>query len=362
MRTERWFYHLKMTYDTILGEMKNAFFEKCGENVEKYSELSARFEAVASEMYSLFCGCEFVLKQAFPQTASGSYLDFHARLRGAERKAASKARVMLTFSLGELSETDTVIDGGCICASKNNPFIQFVTLESAVIPAGELSVTTEAEAAECGGSYNVKAGEVTVIVNPPLTVAAVTNAAPHAFGFEAESDSRLRKRILSAYSIPSTGFSADSLRESVLAIDGVLDCSVSERNNTAVVSLKTADGEISEALREEIGDKLYIADIFGFNKEINLARKRDCALRISVKCSVSEFERIEEEVKDKVKEITESLLIGESLVLSSLSYAVFTVDGVEFCEVTSADAVDGIVVCSSDEFLTFDSIEVSCYE
>ena len=353
---------MKMTYNTILSEMKNAFFEKSGENVEKYSELCARFEAVASEMYSLFCGCEFVLKQAFPQTAGGKYLDFHAKLRGAERKAATKARVMLTFSLSQESETDTVIDEGCICASRNNPYIQFVTLGDAVIPAGELSVTAEAEASESGSSYNVRAGEVTVIVNPPLTVAKVTNAAPHVFGFEEENDSRLRKRILSAYSIPSTGFSADSLRESLLSVDGILDCRISELANRAQVTLKTADGEISEDIISKINDRLYIADIFGFSKNISLAQKRDCSLRISVKCSVSEFTRIKNEVEKKVREITDSLLIGERLVLSSLSYAVFTVDGVEFCEATSGEAVDGIVTCSADEYLTFDNIEVVCYE
>ena len=351
-----------MTYDKILGEMKNAFFEKCGENVEKYSELSTRFEAVASEMYSLFCNCDFVLKQAFPQTASGEYLDFHADLRGAKRKSATKARVMLTFSLSQAGDTHTVIEAGCVCASENDPYIQFVTLEDAVIPAGEISVSTEAEAAEKGSSYNVKAGEVTVIVNPPLAVAQVVNDAPHIFGYDEENDTRLRNRILSAYSIPSTGFSDDSLRETVLSIDGVLDCKVYESSNTATVAVKTASGTVSQELSDEIEDKLYIADIFEFNKNIIAASRQECSLKISVKCSVSEFGRIEDEVRRKVKEITDSLLIGEHLVLSALSYAVFSVDGVEFCEVISEDATDGVIVCNRNSFLTFDEIEVNCYE
>ena len=42
---------LKITYDEILNNMKNAFYEKSGENVDLMSDLGARFQAVASELY-----------------------------------------------------------------------------------------------------------------------------------------------------------------------------------------------------------------------------------------------------------------------------------------------------------------------
>ena len=100
---------LKITYDEILNNMKNAFYEKSGENVDLMSDLGARFQAVASELYSLSCYGDYILRQSFPQTASGTELDYHAALRDITRKSASKSSGELTFYVDEPIETELTV-------------------------------------------------------------------------------------------------------------------------------------------------------------------------------------------------------------------------------------------------------------
>ena len=353
---------MKKTYDEILNEMKNEFYDKCGENVEQYSELDLRFKAVASELYSLFCSSEFVLRQAFPQTAQGSYLDFHAQLRGMRRKTAGKAKLNLIFSLNEASESDTIIEEGCICASHDNPYNQFITLDDAYIPSGETSASVEAEAVLSGSIGNVEADTVTVIVNPVLTVAGVTNEAPYELGFDDESDEMLRRRILSAYSVPSTGFSLLSLREAILSIDEILDCSVSNDGDELLVAVKTKNGFLGTRVRQKIEDKLFATDLYSYDKTIVSAQRKSVSFKLDVKCSIGDYDRIEAEIKKNLKSLTSQLCIGECLYFSDIIYRASRVEGVEYCEVVCRDAVEGIILCEADEYICAEEPEVICHE
>lgn len=353
---------MKKTYDEILSAMKNIFYEKCGESVEKYSELETRLKAVASELFSLYCNSDFVLRQAFPQTAEGEYLDFHAQLRGITRKTPSKAKLSLTFYLNEPSEETIIIEEGCICASEKNPYIQFVTKEDGIIFAGDVNVTVEAEATECGSSHNVNADEVTVIVNPPLGVSGVTNEAPLTLGFDEENDSMLRKRILSAYSVPSTGFSLISLKESVLGLDEIIDCGVSFYDNVLTVAVKTANPYISSSLRRKIEDRLLAGALFGAQLEIISAQRHSVNLTVNVKCSSSDYERIKAQLEEKIKDLSGALRIGEALSLSKTAYSISCVEGVDYCEISCSEAAGSLVLCESDEYLYIDTLEVFCYE
>ena len=353
---------MSKAYDEILSSMKREFFEKCGKRAESFGELNARLETVASEIFSLYCRCDFVLKQAFAQSASGEYLDFHAALRGIERKRAAKATGSLTFTIDEISDVDTEIPEGCLCSLEEEPTIQYITTETGVIPAGEESVTISAEAADFGSEYNVPAGAVTVIVNPPLTVAGVTNDEAFEHGFDDEGDEKLRKRILSSYSIPQTGFSLKSVKEAVMSIDGVNDCNVYKTSSRIYVILNVGGGNITDEIRNAVYDKLYIFDLYGTPSTVRAAQASDYSLKLDVKCNVGEYERISAEVENSVRKYTGSQRIGENLILSKISYSASCVDGVEYCEIASGSALDGVIYCDNDKYLRLSGIEVDCHE
>ena len=353
---------MKRTYSEILNEMKKEFYVRSGERVEDFSELDNRFKAVASELYSLYCSSEFVLKQAFPQSAEGEYLDFHGELRGIKRKAASKAKLNLTFTLSPEAQGGTVIEEGCICACKDNPYIQFKTTEDAVAFDGETSVTVPAEATVSGSIGNVEADSVTVIVNPVLAAVSVTNEAPFCTGFDEESDSMLRRRIMNSYSIPSSGYSLKSIREAILEIDSITDCCVSNEGGELLIAVKTVDGNLYAPIKEKIKEKLFVADLFNVETVIVAANKLNYSLKVDVKCSLSDYGSIESERVKQIKKYTSQLLIGETLYIRDIVYRICSVDGVDYCEVSCDRADDGAVICQSDEYLLPGSIEVSCHE
>ena len=63
------------TVDEIYQEMLACFGERTGLEPREGCDLSARLYAVAAQVWSLYVQAEWVVRQAFPQTAEGEYLD-----------------------------------------------------------------------------------------------------------------------------------------------------------------------------------------------------------------------------------------------------------------------------------------------
>ena len=346
------------TYEEILTDMKNAYFEKSGENVEKYGEMSLRFEAVASEIYSLYCFCDFVIKQAFPQTAQGEYLDMHAQMRGIKRKEAQKARVKLRFYLSEPSESDTQIKKGCVCSVKSRPFVQFESDEDVTIPAGNLSAETTATAVQTGASYNVKAGEISVIVNPPLGVVRVENSAPFVFGEDNESDAMLKRRTVSSYGSVSSGFSFSSAREAILSIDGVTDCLVTRTDGGVLACVRTNSESLSDKLREKVEEKLYFVTFSGKTVNVIAAKRKNYTLCIFADCEKAEFDSVKGEIEARVKDSLSSLKISESVKLADAEYTASFASGGLRCEASSPQSEEDMIPCGENEYLNLEKLEV----
>ena len=100
---------MNLTFNDLVTQMKNSYFSVTGETLSEDSETAKRLEAVASELYSLSCYGDYIFKQAFVQTATGKYLDYHAQLRGVTRKTASSSAGEVTFSVIEPLEEDIII-------------------------------------------------------------------------------------------------------------------------------------------------------------------------------------------------------------------------------------------------------------
>lgn len=96
---------MRATYQEITDKMRAAFFDACGEKPEDLPELDARFRSVATELYALSVFGDHVQSQVFADTARGADLDRHAADVGLQRKGASAAAGVLTFSLAQAAET-----------------------------------------------------------------------------------------------------------------------------------------------------------------------------------------------------------------------------------------------------------------
>ena len=338
--------------------MKTKYFESCGDTVENDSDLDIRFKAVASELFSLSCYGDFILKQAFPQNATGEYLEAHAALRGISRKTPSKAEGEITFYILEEAQSSVEIPSGVICSAKGKPYIQFETLEAGAIPAGGTECTVSARAVEAGSQFNCEAGEVCIMVNAPAGVTGAINASAFSGGSNAEGDASLRRRVCSSYSIPQAGVSCASIREVLLGCDEILDCKGSFEDETYTVIVKTRNQSVSPELEAEIKRLIIGSEAFAFAVETEAAQSVPFDLVLSVTGAVGDSEELAAEAERAVRDLCSNLEIDASLSLSKTGFSVSSALGTGYCEVSSESAAEGTVYPDINTYLELNGVRV----
>lgn len=357
---------MSTTYDDILKSMETEFFNECGEYVKNYPEIELRFRAVASEIYAAYTTADYALRQAFVQTASGEYLDKHAKMRGITRKSASYAKGTLTFLVPQELESDVDIPKGTVCSVKGEPLIQFATDENVVISAGGLSVQAAATALAQGEIFNAAAGSVTVMVNPPEYVISVTNENDFSGGSDAETDEALRSRIIDSYDSVSSGVNAKSLAEIVLTIETIKDAlfAVDPESDAYTLWIRTESGEFPDQnIMSQIYDKLGIIEICGSSYAVSLADKSEFSVYAAVKVMHgADKEQIAAEVEKSIRSVCSAQRIGRQIAVSTISAAVSGVENVQLAEISAEPSYEGVITCGSVEYLVLKDVQVDIYE
>ncbi len=355
---------MKITYKEILDAMKNAFYDECGKSVDNFSDVDMRFKAVASEIFAVSSFGDYILKQGFPQTASGNYLDRHAQLRGITRKQPSYAKGKLTFTLIKKHSQSIVIPAGTVCASNKLPYIQFATDKDVTVRPNISTITVDATALKCGSDYNVDEKEITIIVNPPQYVIGVTNKNPFLGGFDEEGDESLRKRILSSYNAKSSGINSRSIRESLLTLDRVLDATVfPDETGKLNVCIKTANEYIADYEKEEIAELLGFTAFYDIPLNFISAERKTFVVTVEAKI-FSEYDanKIKAEIEKRIKKFCNNGKIGESLSVSGIASSLYGIDGIEHFNVSASDSVEGVINCKKTEYVDLLAVGVSIYE
>ena len=350
------------TFNEIFNTLKTAYFETTGETEPIGSDLEARFKAVASELFSLSCYGEWALKQAFPQSATGEQLDLHAQLRGIERKTASPAEGELTFYINEASAESISVPSGTVCAITDKPFVQFETLENAAIAAGDTECTVSARAITPGESSNAAAGEIDVMVNPPSGVAGVRNDYAFCGGCDEESDTSLRRRICSSYSVPQAALSVASVKELLLTVEEILDCLVSFDYETYTVCVKTKSGSVSSALEDEITSLIIGTQAMCYSVDVSNAQAEEFDLVVSLSAISGDVQTVIQKAEAAVRDLCSNLEINTALSLNKIAFAVSSVDGVGYCEVASPQALGGTVYSDAESYPKLRELRVVCDE
>lgn len=355
---------MSLTYDEILDSMKTAFQEEKGESVKNLSDLEMRFKAVASEIYSLFAFGDYILKQGFPQTATGAYLERHGALRGITRKTASPAKGTLTFSLSETTEKDVTIPAGTVCSVAGKPFIQFSTDAAVQIKAGELSAKAAATALKSGDEYNTEADTITVIVNAPAFVFSVTNEQAFAGGSDPESDEALRERIVSSYSNRRNILSLTEVRNIILLHEEIMDVTVCpEPNYLLRVCLKTKSGKIGELLKNQLRELLGFAYLCSVDIVFAAAVEQPFNAFAEAKIYSGYDETvIINAVKERITQFCSSEKIGKNYSESAAAAACAGIEGLEYVNVFFGSADSGPVACGSESYLKLKNVEVTAHE
>lgn len=144
-------------------------------------------EAAALALDELWWGTAQGIADAIPEAA---YLAF-----GFERLPAVYALGTVTFSLKTPATAGVSIPAGTTVHALGSAGIQYITVESATLAAGQTSVQVPVRASGPGADYNVAAGALTALSSLPGAGLSVTNELPIQSGRDAETDSERRLRF-----------------------------------------------------------------------------------------------------------------------------------------------------------------------
>ncbi len=315
----------------IYGQMLEVFEQKTGFAMEDTADLAVRLYAAAAQVQAAYVYCDWVLRQAFVQTAEAEFLEAHAAQRGLERKKGVCANGVLRFRVEQPRGQDVVIEAGTVCTTAG--LVRFVTTEEGTIESGSLYTDIPAVAEQVGAAGNVTAQAICNMPKAPVGVVGVTNPAAFTGGCDAEDDEQLRKRVADSFTRLPNGANAAFYEQRALSHDGVEAVTVLPRMNgigTVGVVVSAAKGTDEQALLNEIHADLQSVREIAVDVSVlpPTARHVDVEVQIVPKRNVS-AEEAAAAVETAVRGFFTGKLLGGSVYRAALGNAVYDTGMVE---------------------------------
>lgn len=156
-------------------------------------------------LWQLYLFLALVLKQAFPDSATGGWLDLHCKQVGVTRKLQTKAKGTV-YLIRDAAGGNVPIAAGKVVKTKpdgTGKIYRFVTTADVVLPDGALEVAVPVEAEEYGTSSNVTAGQISELATVIDGVDRVENRVDWltSEGNDDELDEPLRVRYQLAWKV-----------------------------------------------------------------------------------------------------------------------------------------------------------------
>ncbi len=324
----------------IYEQMRGTFAQRAGFVPSEGCDSAVRLYALAAELQSLLMQADWVLDQSFPQTAQGTYLDYHAETRGITRGAAEKAAGVIRFAAADKVTAACPIEKGTVCMTAEG--VRFETTEDAAIAVGSQWADVPAQAVEAGAGGNVIAGTVTLLSAMPVGVVQCTNPAAFSGGCDAESDEALRRRVLASYQRLPNGANAAYYEQEAMRYPGVAAAKA--------VGRARGIGTVNVVIATHAGvpDAALLAAV-----ETDLQKKREIAVDVKVLAPAVETVAVTAalkaapgytfaEVKAGAQSALEALftgeLLGKSVTTARLLTLLCGVEGVENVHLTAPAA------------------------
>lgn len=321
------------TYEEIYSRMKNSYEESAGFSLDEASDIAIRLRVLAGEIFSLKMYIDFIQRQMFLSTAAGEYLDHHAEERGLCRKEASKAGGTVTFSAGSAAPEDILIPKGTIVSTSGEEPLRFITDDHVVLYMGNTKASVRCTAEEGGKKYNIKAGQISVLVTPPPGIVSVSNETYFKGGSDKENDTALRKRIRDAFVHISNGSNSAYYKKLAMSVSGVESASIMPRqrgNGTVDIYIggkgEKASVELTDKVQELIREQRELnVDVlvqaaeeytFGLNPVITLEAGYD-------------FEAVKLQCIAALQAYGQTLGVGDPVLYADMSEYIYHIEGIK---------------------------------
>ena len=334
-----------------LDEIRAELFEQIGFVQEDYQKkgwlpqilnlnkgvVRGLIELWAWGLFQLYQFLALVLKQAFPSTATGLWLELHCKQVGVEKLKKTKAKGVVYFGRIETSGNVPVAAGRIV---KTLPDIlgntySFVTLVDVVLPDGASEVAVEVEAVEYGSGANVTAGQITEIVTHIPGVDTVENRSDWltAEGTDDEEDEPLRERYFLAWSEQDgcTKHAYESWARSVSGVSSVMIMDQHPRGQGTVdVVILGSAGMPTQGLLDSVAAVVEEKNPINDDVEVTAPDSVD----IDINCSIELTGGIPVDIKAEVEQAIRAffsysgddfLQISQDVMLSKLTEIVMGV-------------------------------------
>lgn len=318
------------TIDEIYQDMRSLFALETGVQLSDSGEMAVRLHTLATEIYGLYVQNQWTLTQCFPQTATGSHLDYHAQLRGLARNAATSAQGVLRFSLAEKKTEAMVIPAGTVCMTA--ALTAFETTEAATISAGTLSVDVPAAALLPGSSGNVAAGTVRTMSAAPVGISSCTNPAAFSGGAAEEGDEPLRIRVLDSFLRMPNGANAAYYEREAYRTPEVAAVNVLGRNRgagTVDVVIAEVGGAPSAETLAAVSAHLTALREIAVDLKVLSPTLANCNVRVAVQVAPGRVAAdVREAVGQALRNYFDGRLLGKPILRAELGRLIFAMDGV----------------------------------
>ena len=312
--------------------MKENYIRYAGFEPQEQSDVMIRLRVLAAEICKERAYAEFILRQMFPSTAVGEYLDRHAAERGLTRKAATKASgKVFFFSEAETHDAILIPAGTVVCSYID--MRRFVTDSDAVIAAGEDRALVPVTAAEAGADYNVNGGTITMIVTPVPGIGRVYNSGLIRGGADSESDEALRARVLDSYVNISNGTNAAYYKKTAVSVGGVADASVvgCARGAGTVDVYVLGEGGTPVTTDQLNEVQMLLSEARELNVDVRAQQPEEIEVSLYINLKVKpgyDFDAVAAEVRQAVTEHINGLGIGGDVLLSEIGEVIYHIKGV----------------------------------
>ena len=326
--------------EEIYRELMASFGARTGLEPRGGTDLSARMYALAAQVYGLYVQADWVVRQAFPQTAEGEYLDRHARLRGVTRKPPVCAGGTVRFTAGEAASAPRTVPRGTVCMTAG--MVRFETTEEGVLEAGALWVDVPVRALEAGTAGNVSAEAILSMAVAPMGIAGCTNPLPCSGGADGEGDEALRERVLDTFRRLPNGANAAFYEQGALSFRQVAGAAVIPRprgRGTVDVVVSTQSGLPDEALLEELRQYFQARREIAVDVQVRAPETVEVDLAVQVKPQAGrDGARVMAEVEAALRGWFTGKLLGQDVLRARLGHLIFSCDGVANYAVTAPAA------------------------
>lgn len=326
----------KKTQDGLTQELLAEFALAIGaDKISSASEIAVKAKIYASKFEGIYYNQEYILNQAFPQTADEENLPKHGYIWNTDRKMPTPAVGPVILGRTTAYASNIVIPKDTIISTDPNAFGKLViskTQQEVTLIAGQLEVSVNVKTDITGYEANLPAGSLTVINNPPTGLEFVRQEVDLSDGTDIEDLEVYRQRVLLRRRKPPRGGTFTDYELWALDVPGVTVAKafpVPRGNNTVDVLIATASGIPSDELVTTVLN--YILSKRPMLADVHVLKPTPKSINVTVSIKPKagfSFATLQPLAISAIEQYISTLEIGTEVLISGIIDKVKDINGV----------------------------------